>query len=672
MSDVPPYLAIGISAGFVYALLALGIVLVYKGSRVLNFAHPYFGLVGAFVCWWMTDKASFPPFSWLPFEPNSLKRLAITIPLSILFVALYGAAVEHGVMRRLRDRSRLLQLVATIALAQGAVGFVQLVFNRTDQQASVPKFIPVVLPSSIGFDVGTRRVTPAEIQILIVVPIICIAAAVFFTRTRFGVAVRAAAENGEAARLVGIPANRVSAFVWITGAVLAGLAGILITMNRGSLDVASLSTGFLVRGVTAALVGGLTSLPGAVAGGLIVGVSESMLTLATDNEPGASETLLFVLVIGFLIFRPGGLFGQREDTEDKVAFVPAIRELPARLRDSTAARGVRVLGGILLAFACMLSLIAGSATNDILTYVVILAIVGVSLTVLIGYSGQISLGHWALAGVGGFALANLTVRANVPYLIALPIVIAAGMAVSLIIGLPALRIRGLYLAVATLSFSLAAEFFIFRDDRVAQGTAGIIIERPELGPFDLGSTTGRPMFFFAVFWLLLSMLVVRNLSRTRTGRGFYAIRENEKAASTLGVPLTQYKLLAFAVSGGIAAIAGALHATNLGKTDVTMWPTETSLILVSLALIGGLGYLTGPLFGAFLIAGLPQLIHFENLWIVPIGSGILLLVVLLRTPGGVAGAVARVREGLVKALDEMAQQQEQQATPPPATSSTRT
>ena len=670
MGDIPPYLAIGISAGLVYALLALGIVLVYKGSRVLNFAHPYFGLVGAFVCWWLTDKASFAPFSWLPFEANSLKRLALAIPLSILFVALYGAAVEHGVMRRLRNRSRLLQLVATIALAQGAVGFVQLIFNRTDEQAAAPKFIPVLLPQGWSFDIGTRRVTPAEIQILIVVPIICIVAAIFFTRTRFGVAVRAAAENAEAARLVGISANRVSAFVWITGAVLAALAGILITMNRGSLDVASLSTGFLVRGITAALVGGLTSLPGAVVGGLIVGVSESLLTLATDNQAGASEVLLFILVIAFLVFRPGGLFGQREDTEDKVAFVPAIRELSARLRDSAAARGVRVLGGILLAFACLLSLVAGSATNDILTYVVILAIVGVSLTVLIGYSGQISLGHWGLAGVGAFALANLTVRANVPYVLALPIVVVAGMLVSLVIGLPALRIRGLYLAVATLSFNLAAEFFIFKDDRVAQGTAGIIIDRPKIGPLNLGSTTGRPMFFFSVFLLLLSMLVVRNLSRTRTGRGFYAIRENEKAAATLGVPLTQYKLLAFAVSGGIAAIAGALHATNLGKTDVTMWQTETSLILVSLVLIGGLGYLTGPLFGAFLIAGLPQLVHFENLWIVPIGSGILLLIVLLRTPGGVAGAVARVREGLVKSLDDMAQQQ-QQAAPPPAPTSTR-
>ena len=668
MSDIPPYLAIGISAGLVYALLALGIVLVYKGSRVLNFAHPYFGLVGAFVCWWLATKASFPPFTWLPFEDGSLARLGyVAIPLSLLFVAVYGFGVEHAVMRRLRDRSRLLQLVATIALAQGAVGFVQLVFNRTDEQASAPKFIPVILPSGWSFDIGTRRVTPAEIQILIIVPLICIAAAIFFTRTKFGVAVRAAAENADAARLLGISADRVSVFVWVSGAVLAGLAGILITMNRGSLDAGSLSTGFLVRGITAALVGGLTSLPGAVAGGLIVGVAESLLTLATDNRPGASETLLFVLVIGFLLFRPGGLFGQREETEDKVAFVPAIRELPARLRDSAAARGVRVLGVIVLAFATLLSLVSGSATNDILTYVVILAIVGVSLTVLIGYSGQISLGHWGLAGVGAFALGNLTERANVPYLLSLPMVLLIGMAVSLIIGLPALRIRGLYLAVATLSFHLAAEFFIFKDDRIAQGTAGIIIDKPEFGPFDLGSPSGRPMFFFCVLILLLCIVVVRNLARTRTGRGFYALRENEKAAATMGVPLTQYKLLAFAVSGGVAALAGALYATNLGKTDATMWPTELSLILVSLVLIGGLGYLTGPIFGAFLIGGLPQLIKFENLWIVPIGSGILLLIVLLRTPGGVAGAVARVREGLVKSLDELAQQQGQ----PPATTTTR-
>lgn len=661
------YLAVGFVQGLIYGLLALGLVLVYKGTRVVNFAHPYFGLVAAFVCWWLTAQASYPPFSWLPFDPNSLPRFAIAALLSLTFIGLYGLGVEHGVMRRLRSAPRLVQLVATIALAQGAVGLVQLLFNRTDTQAATFRSLPVVLPQSVKFDIGARTVTPAEVQVLILVPLICAAAALFFTRTKFGVAIRAAAENVDAARLLGISANRVSMFVWTAGAVLAGLAGILVTETRGSLDVASLSTGFLIRALTAALIGGLVSLPGAVVGGLIVGVVEySVIWFFTQvvksNDvslvSGGPELFLFLLVIVFLIVRPGGLFGEREETEDKVAFVPTLRDLPARLRDTLAARAVRVIGIVLLAFGSLSSLIAGSATNDILIQVVIFAMIGVSLTVLMGYSGQISLGQWGLTGLGAFALANYFTRMHIPYLLALPLVVLTGMLVSLAIGLPALRIKGLYLAVVTLGFGLAAEFYLFKTTWFGNGTAGIQITQPKLGPFDLSAPSGRPLFFFSVIMLGLCVVVARNLARSRTGRGFFSVRENEKAAATLGVRLTRYRLLAFAVSGGIAALAGALYATNLGRADPFVWDTgRWALTLIAIVMIGGIGSLSGSVLGAFVVIGLPRLVRFDNPWIVPIGTGVLLLVVILRARGGLAGVVQRVRETMVTSLDDLAQNQ---------------
>ena len=667
MTTFLAYLAVGFIQGLIYGLLALGLVLVYKGTRVVNFAHPYFGLVCAFVCWWLTAQASYPPFSWLPFDPMSLPRFAIASVLSILLIALYGLGVEHGIMRRLRTAPRLVQLVATIALAQGAVGLVQILFNRTEEQASTFRSLPVLLPAEWRFDIGARTVTPAEVQVLIVVPVICIAAAVFFTRTKFGVAIRAAAENVDSARLLGISADRVSMFVWVTGAVLAGVAGILVTQTRGSLDIATLSTGFLIRALTAALIGGLVSLPGAVVGGLIVGFVEYTVIwfftqVIKSNDvaltSGGPELFLFLLVIGFLVFRPGGLFGEREETEDKVAFVPTLRDLPVRLRSSTAAKGVRVLGIVVMAFACLTSLFAGSATNDILIRVVIFAMVGVSLTVLMGYSGQISLGHWGLTGLGAFALANFFERFGVPYLLSLPLVFLSGMAVSLLIGLPALRIKGLYLAVVTLGFSLAAEFYLFKTEWFGNGTAGFTLTQPKLGPFDLAAPSGRPLFFFSVILLVLCMVLARNLANSRTGRGFYALRENEKAAATLGVELTQYRLLAFAVSGGIAALAGALYATNLGRADPFIWDTgRWALTLIAIVMIGGIGSLTGSVLGAFLVIGLPELVHFDNPWIVPIGTGILLLVVILRARGGLAGIVQRVRESLVTSLDDLAQNQ---------------
>src|SRR5687768_609417 len=219
MNQLVAYVAIGVSAGLVYGLLALGIVLIYKGSRTLNFAHPYFGLLCAFVCWWLTARASF-----LPFDAGTRPRFVVAAVLSLVLIGLNGLVLEHQVIRRLRNAPRLVVLVATIALAQGSLGLVQLLFER-NQEAQTLRTLPTVLHAS--FQMGTKVVTGAELQVLLVTPIICVAAVLFFTRTKFGVAVRAAAENGEAARLLGISAGRVSAFTWVAGSVLAGIAGIL-------------------------------------------------------------------------------------------------------------------------------------------------------------------------------------------------------------------------------------------------------------------------------------------------------------------------------------------------------------------------------------------------------------------------------------------------------------
>jgi ABC-type branched-subunit amino acid transport system permease subunit len=646
------YLAIGLSAGLVYGLLALGLVLVYKGTRVLNFAHPYFGLQTAFLAWWLTAKASFPPFSWLPFGANTLPRFAIAVVIALGFIALNGWVIERTIMHHLRNASRLIQLVATIALAQGAVGFVTLLFARNDEQAADFRALPRVL-DSLSFEIGTRVISGADILVFIVTPLLCGGAALFFTKTKFGVAVRGVAENRDAARLLGISADRVSSFVWVTGALLAGIAGILITMVRGSLDPGSLSTGFLVRGLAAALVGGLTSLPGAIVGGLSVGVLEALLRMVTDDQPGWPETLLFVVIITILLFRPGGIFGQKEETEDKVAFVPALRDLPARLRDTAGARTLRWMLPITIVFVIGLSLVTGPATNGAFIRIAIFAMVGISLTVLMGYSGQVSLGQWGLTGVGAFAAANLYTRVGLPWLVSVAMAVLVGMAVSLFIGLPALRIKGLYLAVATLAFNLAAEFFIFKSRLIGGSTAGIAVNPPKLGPLDLDSTTKRPLFLVCLVALLLCAVVARNLNRSRTGRGFLAIRENEKAATTFGVSLVQYRLVAFATSGGIAALAGALFATELKTVESTTWTTSYSLLLVAMVMIGGLGSLLGSVLGAILVFGVPLLVHFDNGWIVPIGTGILLIVVITRAPAGLAGIVQWLRGEVVETLDDL-------------------
>jgi branched-chain amino acid transport system permease protein len=360
---------------------------------------------------------------------------------------------------------------------------------------------------------------------------------------------------------------------------------------------------------------------------------------------------LFVFVVLVLLFRPGGLFGQREDTEDKVGFVPVLRELPARLRGTVAANAYRVVTSVAVVAVVLAGFTTTSANTGLFVRLLAVAIVGVGLTVLMGYAGQISLGHWALAGVGAFATATFVTRLHVPYLLALPLAIAAGMLVSLAIGLPALRIRGLYLAIVTLGFNLACQVYLFKQSAIGGSSAGRDLTPPKIGPFDLADPSNRPLLGFTILCLILVLLVARNIANSRSGRAFFSLRENEKAAATLGVRLTRYKLLAFAVSGGIAALGGALYASSLGLVRADDYQAPFSLTLIAIVIVGGLGSPYGAVFGALVIRGIPDLVKFNNLWIVPIGSGILLLVVIVRARVGIAGLSAYIRERSVTGLD---------------------
>jgi branched-chain amino acid transport system permease protein len=179
---------------------------------------------------------------------------------------------------------------------------------------------------------------------------------------------------------------------------------------------------------------------------------------------------------------------------------------------------------------------------------------------------------------------------------------------------------------------------------------------------NLGADNHRAQLLFTIICLGLVLLVARNLAATRTGRGFFALRENEKAAATLGVRLTRYKLLAFAVSGGMAALGGALYASSVGFVRADDYTAPFSLTLIAIVMIGGLGSPYGAVFGALVIRGIPDLVKFNNDWIVPIGSGILLIIVIVRARGGIAGITAWIREKVITAIDEVSH------VPPPPTS----
>jgi branched-chain amino acid transport system permease protein len=300
----------------------------------------------------------------------------------------------------------------------------------------------------------------------------------------------------------------------------------------------------------------------------------------------------------------------------------------------------------------------GPFTNGVLTDVTIMAIIGVALTVLIGYAGQISLGHYALAGVGAFAAGNLYDLGPVPFPLVFPIVIIIGMVVALVIGLPALRIRGPYLAVVTLAFALACSQWIFNWSVVARGTTGVTMTPQDYGWLNLASETNRPLFFFAFAAFLLCAWVAYNFKRSRTGRGFFSLRENEKAAATFGVDLTRYRLLAFMLSGGMAALAGAVLGLRQRSFAAIDFPVVESIILVAMVIIGGLGSITGAAMGAVLLYGARPLLaegFGDAPWVpyvVTFGAGFALILVITRARGGLAGLLYLPRDPVVQGILE--------------------
>jgi len=371
MSDLFSYVVLGTTRGLIYGVLALGLVLIYKGTRVLNLAQPFFGLLGAFICWWLTAKARF-----LPFAASTRPRVLVAVAVTLAVIGVQATGLERFLFRKLRQAPRLVTLVATLAIGQGVLGLVVVLFQRNQGQAEQLRVIPTVVRGVA--ELGHVNLTGGDLQILALVPLVALELALFFRLSRFGVAIRAAAENTDSARLLGISVNRVASFSWVAGLMLSALAGILLASSQGTLAISTLSTGFLVRALAAALIGGLTSLPGALVGGLVVGIGEATISGVFRGTIGAADGVFFVAVVVMLIVRPQGLFGQREDTEDKVAFVPTLRDLPERLSNSVYAVALRrIVLPTMVVFALAVSLVTGSATNGTLTLVCVGAMVGV-------------------------------------------------------------------------------------------------------------------------------------------------------------------------------------------------------------------------------------------------------------------------------------------------------
>jgi ABC-type branched-subunit amino acid transport system ATPase component/ABC-type branched-subunit amino acid transport system permease subunit len=635
----------GIVSGLVFGLLAMGIVLVYRATKVINFAVGNMGLVGAGLFVLLAVQYDVP--YWLA----AAAGLAVGV--------LYGAAVELVVVRRLFTAPRVIVLVATIGIAQLSLAILS---AYPDVDVRGARF-----PLAIGAErhVLGVRVTGAQLMIVVVVPLVAATLGWAVTRTTLGRTVAASADNGDLARLSGINPKVVSTFVWAAAGLLATLSLTLVAGPAGSVQgLDKLGPSTLVRALAAAVIAGMASFPRALVAGVAIGVVQAIVQFNWIGEPGLVDLLLLVavLVAVYLQSRAGA-------DDGSFSFAPTARPVPERARDRWWARQVDRAGLALLGVMALVAPLVVEQPSRQLLYTSILgfALCGLSVTVLTGWAGQLSLGQMAFAGIGALLGAGFergmsmnvgwhdtrVVNARLdplPYGLAVVLGVLVTSALAALIGAGALRVRGLLLAVSTFAFAVAASQYLYGRPLLTGGAIGPVSwPRTDLLGIDLSSQ--RSFYYLALAVLAVCLAMVARLRRTGVGRTTIGVRDNPDGAAAYTVPAARTKLRAFALAGGLAALGGIVLAGSVGAIpDDRFFTVDDSLNVVAIAVIGGLGSVSGAVIGSLWVVGLPA--FFPDSEVVPLlTSSIGLLVLLLYVPGGFVQIAYAGRDALLARLD---------------------
>lgn len=631
MSQVPVYFALALPLVGAFAMFALGVVVIFRASRVLNLAHGAMAMV--------------PPYFLFELSRWGVP-LTVALPLAVASGAAIGVGVERVFVRALRRQGATGQTVGTVA----ALGL--LVAVATKIWGTTPRTAVALFPEG-GLDVGASLLSWGHLGLVAAAIATSGGTFILFRYTEMGLAMRLAADNRRAAALMGIDPDATTMVAWAFGGALAALAGILLA---GVTTLHPINLALLVLpAFVAALVGGMETLLGALVGAAIVGLTQGMvpaIALVPGLKPlasqvGAPQLVLTVLAFVVMVLRGRRFAGSDIRADLEVSSQSVDAEIVAR----DGRPGLRTVGGLLgfplllvLPFVAPFSFV-GTANNAL-----IILLVAVSLVLLTGWVGQISLAQATFVGIGAFATALLTRVTGVGFPASLPLTALATGGVAAILGAVALRVRGLYLAVATLIFVWMSTEYLFSASWLVGSGGSASLQRQTVGvegtiPF-FDFTERRTFYFVALATVALAVWGLANVRDSKTGRAFFAVHGSEVAAASLGINVTRYKLLAFAASGVIAGAAGNLLIVNQGTAVPGQFGFVRSLFFLSVAVVGGLTSLGGAAAAALLFALLDEL--FFRLpalagWLEVVSAG-LLAVVLLARPGGLASVATFVRE----------------------------
>jgi ABC-type branched-subunit amino acid transport system ATPase component/ABC-type branched-subunit amino acid transport system permease subunit len=609
---------LGVLSGLTYGLLAVGLVLVYRSSRIINFAQGQMGAMAVAVMGLLTHTYGVPYY------------LALVPALAAGGAA--GGLTELAVVRRLRNAPRLMTIVATLGVGSFLTQMASVISPGTFSGSFLPA--PPGLPT---VQIGALDINQAYMAMLIFVPVTVAALTVFLRRGRTGLGIRLAAANPDAARMAGISVTSMSSVVWVLAGILSALTAVLVIPASGFSSASSFGPSLLLRALAAAVIARLYSLPAALVAGIMIGVVEQLLLYNYPNSGGITDVVFFVLILGALLVqrRPP----TRDQEKGSWASITPWRPLPASVARLPEIRIMRWgLAGAGIVLAVSLPLLVSNASATTLATIVALSIVGLSVSIGAGLIGLLSLGQVAVAAIG--AIAAYWMSQSAPFPVALLAAALSGAAAAVVIGAPALRLRGFLVTVTTLGFALATGNWLLSQSW-AFGQGGVSPRHPYL--FGQSLDTGRSYYYVALVVFLIALLLAWNTRRLSLGRTLLAIRDNEENARAFTIPVGRLKIQSFALAGAIAGLGGAVYLFLFDFVDATSFPAQSSIDVVAMTIIGGLGILLGSLIGAFYIIGLPQFLPLGAAALATTQLGWLILVLYL--PGGLGQGLERLRNG---------------------------
>ncbi len=623
----------GVVLGLLGSLMAVGLGLTYRLNKVINFAQGDLGTAPAVLA------VGLIAFSGV----NYFLGLATGLVASVLLTA----AAEITVVRRFRRSPRLILTVATIGLSQLLV-VVSLLIPRIWGQTPIASAV-VSFPWHVTWRVGPVVFT-ADDLVAVIASVGCLAAvSLWFTRSDVGIAVQAAGDRRDRAAMLGIPVGRLQSVTWVVAGVLSFVSIFFQAAIFGLPLDPTYGLTALVTALAAVALGNFVELPVIAASTVALGVLQQGVAWDDPTNPALGLAVLAGVVFAAIVVRQ--LIAHRGDreTETALSLAGSVRDLAPSARALPEVRVATPVGGLVaFAAACTLPLWMGPGELIRASALVVLAIVGCSVVVLTGWTGQVSLGQMSFAAVGAVIGAVALVDWHWDLSLALLLSGAAAGTVAVVIGVPTLRLDGMFAAVTTLAFALAASgYFLVPAEFswIPQGQIGV----PYL--FGLSLTSQASVFELCLGVLVLVLVALYGLRHSRIGRVLRALPSNQRAASGYGVRVMRAKLTAFAISGFIAGLAGCLFVVVNQQYDDTAFLASASLVVFTSTAVGGLGSAFGAILGAAIVEG--SAVYLPPSWqLFPAALGVLIVLILF--PRGLAGLSYDLRDW---AIDRLRQRQ---------------